>query len=116
MQEIGTYLRAALRRKGMTQKQLAMALGMTKEHISTICLNKRRPSLETLEKMCDHLDISLPEFFSDPETPAMLLSKEECQLLFAYRRLYDYEKSGIANLIHALDIGHPDEGGQHNPT
>lgn len=45
MYEIGSYLRAALKQRGMTQKELADALGMTKEHISTICLNKRRPSL-----------------------------------------------------------------------
>ena len=32
MYEIGSYLRAALKQRGMTQKELAMLLGMTKEH------------------------------------------------------------------------------------
>ena len=36
MYEIGPYLRAALKKRGMTQKDLADAMGMTKEHISTI--------------------------------------------------------------------------------
>ena len=46
MYEIGSYLRAALKQRGMTQKELADALGMTKEHISTICLNKWLPAVE----------------------------------------------------------------------
>ena len=57
MYEIGSYLRAALKQRGMTQKELADALGMTKEHISTICLNKRRPSLDALEKILSLIHI-----------------------------------------------------------
>lgn len=107
MYEIGSYLRAALKQRGMTQKELADALGMTKEHISTICLNKRRPSLDALEKICTILGMSFSEFFSEPNsTHSTTLSDNEYSLLCDYRRLEDYERQAVSALTGSLRAGH----------
>ena len=107
MYEIGSYLRAALKQRGMTQKELADALGMTKEHISTICLNKRRPSFDALEKICTVLGMSVSEFFSEPNSAhSTALSDNEYSLLCDYRRLEDYERQAVSALTGSLRAGH----------
>lgn len=107
MYEIGPYLRAALKKRGMTQKDLADAMGMTKEHISTICLNKRRPSLDALEKMCSILNMSFSEFFADQTgSHSLNLSDNEYSLLCDYRCLSTCERQALASFVSALRSGH----------
>lgn len=107
MYEIGPYLRAALKQRGMTQKELADAMGMTKEHISTICLNKRHPSLDTLERICTILGMTFPEFFADQSgTHSEKLSDSEYHMLCDYRALDDHERLAVSALISALRSGH----------
>lgn len=109
MYEIGPYLRAALKKKGMTQKDLADAMGMTKEHISTICLNKRRPSLDALEKMCSILDMPFSEFFADQTgSHCTSLADNEYKLLCDFRCLYAYERQALQSLASALRTGRQD--------
>lgn len=108
MYEIGPYLRAALKQRGMTQKELASAMGMTKEHISTLCLNKRRPSLDTLEKICSILDMSYSEFFTTQNSSRTVsLSDNEYNLLCDYRHLDDIERRAVSTLTMTLRSGHP---------
>lgn len=107
MYEIGPYLRAALKKRGMTQKNLADAMGMTKEHISTICLNKRRPSLDALEKMCSILNMSFSEFFADQTgAHSINLSDSEYSLLCDYKCLSSYERRALESFVSALRAGH----------
>lgn len=108
MYEIGPYLRAALKQRGMTQKELASAMGMSKEHISTLCLNKRRPSLDTLEKICSILGMSYSEFFTNQNSSRTVsLSDNEYSLLCDYRRLDDIERHAVSTLTTTLRSGHP---------
>lgn len=108
MYEIGPYLRAALKQKGMTQKELASELGMTKEHISTICLNKRRPSLDALEKICSVLGMSFSEFFADKSNDyALTLSADEYKMLSDYRCLQPHERRVFADAMRSLHKTRP---------
>lgn len=107
MYEIGQYLRSALKKKRMKQKDLAQAMDMSQEHISKICLNKALPSMDALVKICTILDMSFPEFFSCTEnTPSISVSTDEQALILNYRHLHKYEQQAVASLVSSLNSGH----------
>ena len=58
---IGATIRKLRETKGLTQDQLAAAVGMMRSHISRIEAAKHRPTLETLEKIAKALKISVAE-------------------------------------------------------
>lgn len=107
MYEIGQYLRAALKKKNMKQKDLAQAMDMSQEHISKICLNKAMPSMDALVRICTILDMSFPEFFSCSENNSSLsVSPDEQTLLLNYRRLHKHEQIAVTSLVSSLESGH----------
>lgn len=106
MYEIGQYLRAALKKNNMKQKDLAAAMDMSQEHISKICLNKVLPSMDALIKMCSILNMSFSEFFSsDNGEPFTTYNLEEQILLIKYRHLPQHEQQAVANLVSSLYEG-----------
>jgi DNA-binding XRE family transcriptional regulator len=56
---VGATIRRLREAKGLTQDQLAMAVGMMRSNISRIEAAKHRPTLETMEKIAQALKISL---------------------------------------------------------
>lgn len=105
MYEIGPYLRKALKKKNMKQKELAANLQLTPEHISKICLNKVQPSMDALIHICASLDMSFSEFFADTEGEPVMIMPEEAELLYVYRRLENYERTAVNLLVSALSEG-----------
>lgn len=106
MYEIGQYLRAALKKNKIKQKDFALAMNMSQEHISKICLNKALPSMEALIKMCSILNMSFSEFFSSSEeTSSITVSQDEQSLLIDYRHLETFERKAIGTLVSSLYSG-----------
>ena len=60
---VATALRAARSAKGLTQEDLADALGMATESISHIERAVTAPSLKTIAAAADALDVTLVELF-----------------------------------------------------
>ena len=58
---IGVTIRKLRETKGLTQDQLAAAVGMMRSNISRIEAAKHRPTLETLEKIAKALKVSVAE-------------------------------------------------------
>lgn len=56
---VGTRLSAARKEKGITQEQLAAMTGIDRGHIARIEGGRMNTTLDTLEKICTALDISL---------------------------------------------------------
>lgn len=54
-------LKSALKRRGMSQQQLADAIDVSKGYISEIASGKKRPSIETLEQILDAIDADIAE-------------------------------------------------------
>ena len=89
--------------KGLSQAQLAEAMGVAVESISRIERSERNMSIDMLEKLCDALHISVTDFFeigvlSKAESPmekdiakvvALLRSKKPSEIKFAYKILKD---------------------------
>jgi len=58
---VGATIRKLRQAKGLTQDQLATAVGMIRNNISRIEAAKHRPTLETLEKLAKALKVSVAE-------------------------------------------------------
>ena len=57
---IGSAIKKARSRRGMRQKELAAAAGITQAYPSQIENNKREPNLGTLRSISEHLEIPFP--------------------------------------------------------
>jgi putative transcriptional regulator len=56
-------LKIVLAEKGMTNRQLAQALGKAESTISLWCTNAKQPSLDTFFKIAQLLDVDVRELF-----------------------------------------------------
>lgn len=62
---IGERLKAARKKKGLSQRMLARRSGISNGTISLIEQNKISPSVSSLKKLLDTVSMSLGEFFDD---------------------------------------------------
>lgn len=104
---IASTLLRALKRAGMTQSRLAEQVGVTQAYISQICTGKRVPTVGTLERIGDCLNMTVEEFFSDgAETAAqsdrMPLTREEARLLVCYRSMNSRNRKAVSMLAEQL--------------
>lgn len=67
--DVGSRLRAARKRLGLSQRELARLSGVNNGTISLIEQNKISPSVSSLKRLLDTVSMSLGEFFGD-ENPA----------------------------------------------
>ncbi|WP_422445273.1 helix-turn-helix domain-containing protein [Thermoanaerobacterium sp. DL9XJH110] len=65
--DIGKRLKEIRKSKTITITALSKKIGLTREYLSNIERNINTPSLQTLQKICDALGITLAEFFSEEE-------------------------------------------------
>lgn len=79
---LGKGIKTVLERKKMTQKDLANATGISPTSISLIMLNRTQPRKETVQAICNVLDIS-PEIL-------FLLSVEKNDIPESKRPHYEY--------------------------
>lgn len=100
---IGKRVAQLRREKGLSQAQLAEAMGVAVESISRIERSERNMSIDMLENLCHALHISVKDFFeigvpSKAESPvekdiakvvALLRSKKPSEVKFAYKILKD---------------------------
>lgn len=52
------------RKKGLTQKQLSLKLGISQQAISFYESGKKRPSIEIIQKLSIYLDCSINDIFN----------------------------------------------------
>lgn len=67
--DISWRLKELLRAKGISQKSLASAVGMSQGFISELSTNKKTPNLDTLSLICEALGVSLSDFFKPYSSP-----------------------------------------------
>ena len=54
-------IKVVLAEKGITQKEVAEAIGRDKNTMASICNNKQQPHLKDLKKIADYLDVDIRE-------------------------------------------------------
>lgn len=69
--DIAKRLKECLESKNMTQYALAKSAGVTPAYISQIISGGKTPTIETIEKLCSAMGITLSEFFAGNDVPAV---------------------------------------------
>lgn len=64
-QEVGNKIRSTRLEKGLTMRAVADAIGMEENNYSRFEKGKTNPTLKSLFKICQVLDISLKDLFTD---------------------------------------------------
>lgn len=65
--DIGHRLRAIRKKRGLSQRELAVRAGLTNGTISLIEQNKTSPSVASLKSLLDAIQVSMAEFFATLE-------------------------------------------------
>ena len=68
--DVGSRLKAARKRCGLSQRELARLSGVNNGTISLIEQNKISPSVSSLKRLLDTVSVSLGEFFGDDDAPS----------------------------------------------
>ena len=61
-------IKETLQNKGLTGVWLASKIGITRPNMSNIVSGKSKPSLDTLERIADALNVPVTELFEQPST------------------------------------------------
>lgn len=56
---------------GISKNALAKAIGISQPFISELESGRKSPSLQTIERICEYLGLTLAEFFADDPAPTM---------------------------------------------
>ncbi|ETT61287.1 hypothetical protein BSK66_27725 [Paenibacillus odorifer] len=95
--EIGILLKRKRIEQKLNTVQLSKSSGVSQSTISDIEAGNRSPTVNTLEKLCMALNISLQEIF--PYSQESFLSEDESELLTIYRKLSGQEKEHFLKLF-----------------
>ncbi len=87
--------------RGWSYYTLAMEAGITQSTLMNMFSRGTQPSVKTLTALCEAYGVSLSQFFDEGEEHAVL-SREEAELLSAYRKLPANEKRAVSALIGQL--------------
>ena len=66
-QRAGYNIAKHRKRLGLTQEQLAAVAGVTDEYISQLENQKRNPSVDIVEALCDALGVDIGDIFKEPK-------------------------------------------------
>ncbi len=100
----GQKLKSARKSKKYTQKQLADEIGAKHNSVSDWENDKNRPDPDTIESICEVLDISANYLFGTRD-PRDLLSPEAVNIAQAYDKA-DFDRQNIVRLTLGLVLKH----------
>jgi transcriptional regulator with XRE-family HTH domain len=119
---VGRRLRELRERSGASQREIARRSGQSPGTISAIELDKVSPSVETLKRLLDCLDVSLADFFSlDPGEPSSAFFGPEQMLDVSlgpihYRQLGRGMKQANMRFMRVTAYPGSDTGSVSNPA
>lgn len=98
---IGDRLRSIRKNKKISIYQVSKETGISQNHISSVELGKRQPTIDTLARLAKPLGITLAELFNEDSTVSVLTDKERI-LLENYRTLPDDKAEVLLIISNAL--------------
>lgn len=107
MGELRETIRSNLERyisaSGYTQKEIAEKLGVSKSSITNWVKGKNSPDVELVVPICKLLNITIREFYGEPDTIQKLpsLSADEQAHIQKYRLLDPYGKEAVDGVLNA---------------
>lgn len=91
-------LKIARKQKSLSQAALGKLLGVQAQTIGRWENGKSKPNLETVNKLCEILDVTLHYFISEEHVDYQL-NLEETFIINKFRELNDDGKSIVINLL-----------------
>ena len=85
--KIGKRIEYFLDMRNITAYGLGKKIKMSMSTLYPYIRGTRKPSIDSLEKICKGLDITLSEFFEDPDHRNYYLLKDEEVLIDTYRSI-----------------------------
>lgn len=95
----GQKIKTIRKQIGMSGNQLAKLAGIGQSTISDIENQKISPSIDTLQRICDALGISLSDFFTEDESS---LSPDLLQLIETAKKLTPEERKNLNTFLQTL--------------
>lgn len=84
--------------RGWTDYRLSLESGVPQSTLATIKQRNTPPKFEILEMICNAFGITLSQFFLENEN-FEILTKEELDIIYAYRKLSEKQKQAILALV-----------------
>ena len=104
--KIGTAIRTHRLQKGLSQGDIEKKTGLLRCYLSRVENGHTVPSLDTLSKIAQALDLPISQFFADDSTDRQLnaqkLSDEEMRFLTQIRRYYSNLNDSDRKLLLAM--------------
>ena len=95
---VGDRLRTLRTERGLSQEQLGLMADITPSYIGQIERNIKNPTVRTLEKICDIIDVTLRDFFVyDAQTTEH--DSLTLQIISQLSNRSNYEKEYFLNYI-----------------
>lgn len=94
---IGNRIAYFRKQNNITVNKLANLAGISQSYLRDLELSNKQPTVEYLSYICDALNISLAQFFSD--------EKSENELLDLFNMLTDEQKEAVIGLLKSMANG-----------
>lgn len=94
-------LKIARKQKSLSQTELGKLIGVQTQTISNWENSKSKPNLETINKLCEALDVPLRYFISEEHLDYQL-NLEEAFIVNKFRELNDDGKQMIISLLNMI--------------
>jgi len=99
---IGENIKAFRSIKKLSQKEVALTIGIDQAQYSRIESGKVEPTVSSLKKIADALGIAIGDFFSD-EKPVDINSFD-ADLIERLKLMTELDKEDLKSLCHIIDI------------
>lgn len=90
-------------KKQMTMYALSKKTGISQSSLSNLMKRGSTPTFYTLDRICDGLGITLPQFFSD-DIGKLELSSEQENVLRMWESLTDKEKEAVEIYVRGMKL------------
>lgn len=90
-------------KKQMTMYALSKKTGISQSSLSNLMKRGSTPTFYTLNRICDGLGITLPQFFSD-DIGKLELSSEQEKVLRMWESLTDKEKEAVEIYVRGMKL------------
>lgn len=102
--DISVQLQKLMKAHGIENRnQLSAKSGIPQSTLSTLFNDVHKPSVATIELICNYFGLTLAEFFSDPETDTFYpLTEKERKLIAYWNGLSEEQRDALLGFLEAM--------------
>lgn len=102
--DISVQLQKLMKAHGIENRnQLSAKSGIPQSTLSTLFNDVHKPSIATIELICNYFGLTLAEFFSDPETDTFYpLTEKERKLIAYWNGLSEEQRDALLGFLEAM--------------